>query len=69
MTVFDNRKTLKQLARETTVDAEICRTHPGGMGGDILGRYARVTSPAMKGALWGDMGHLTLSLQIGRAHV
>ena len=62
MTVFENRKTLKQLAHETTVDAEICRTHPGGMGGDILGRYARITSPAMKGALWGDMGHLTLSL-------
>lgn len=62
MSKIKDRKPLKALARETTVEAEICRTHPGGMGGDILNRFARITSPAMKGALWGDMGQLTLSL-------
>lgn len=56
------RKTLLELARDATFSTEICRTHPGGMGGDIMGPFTRLSTPAMKAALWGGMEELTLSL-------
>ena len=56
------RTPLKELANTLTFDTEICLTHPGGMGGGIMGPYTRLTTPAMKAALWGGMDELTLSL-------
>ncbi len=56
------RTPLQTMAKGMTFDTEICRTHPGGMGGSFMGPYTRLTTPAMKAALWGGMDELTLSL-------
>lgn len=60
--VIEHRRPLRELAREATFTTEICRTHPGGMGGDVMGPYTRLSTPAMKAALWGGMDEMTLSL-------
>lgn len=56
------RTPLQTLAKGMTFDTEICRTHPGGMGGSFMGPYTRLSTPAMKAALWGGMEELTWSL-------
>ena len=60
--LFESEKTLKEIAKAKTFIRKICRYHPGGMGGSIMGEYPRIATPTMKAALWGDGGNLTLSL-------
>ena len=57
----NRRPCYRELSKTATFETEICRTHPGGMGGGPLGPYTRLTSPTMKAALWGGMDGLTLS--------
>lgn len=58
----NERTPLRELAQEATFDTLVCRTHPGGMGGSIMGPYTRLSTPTMKAAVWGSMEQLTLSL-------
>ncbi|EMS69177.1 glycosyl hydrolase family 95 catalytic domain-containing protein [Ruminiclostridium cellobioparum] len=60
--LFSAEKTIKETAKAKTFRRELCRYNPGGMGGSIMGRYPRMATPAMKAALWGSGGNLTLSL-------
>jgi len=60
--VFSREATLKRIAETKSFTRELCRTHPGGMGGNALGTYPRITTPTTKGALWGGAHNLTLSL-------
>lgn len=59
---LSHREPLKALAKTMTFQTEICHTHPGGMGGSMMGPFTRLTTPAMKAALWGGTDELTLSL-------
>ncbi len=60
--LFKEAPPLKELAKEATFTRSICKEHPGGMGGAIMGAYPRLTSRTTKAALWGGPENLTLSL-------
>lgn len=60
--LFSRQTPLTEMAKTKTFTRTLSRTHPGGMGGSIMGEYPRITSPTTKGALWGGGGNLTLSL-------
>ena len=59
---FAQEPSLKELAQDASFPRKLCREHPGGMGGGILGPYPRLTSQTTKAALWGGPENLTLSL-------
>ncbi len=60
--IFEEAKPLKELAQTAVFSRKICKEHPGGMGGSIMGDYPRITSKTTKAALWGGAENLTLSL-------
>ncbi|MBD5396129.1 MAG: hypothetical protein HDR71_18160 [Lachnospiraceae bacterium] len=60
--IFNEAESLKKLAKDAVFTRKICKEHPGGMGGPIMGDYPRITSKTTKAALWGGGENLTLSL-------
>lgn len=60
--IFSEAESLKNLAENAVFTRKICKEHPGGMGGPIMGEYPRITSKTTKAALWGGGENLTLSL-------
>jgi len=60
--IFAKQPSLKEMSKTKTFTRTLCRTHPGGMGGPILGEYPRITTSSTKAALWGAGGNMTLSL-------
>ncbi len=60
--MFKEAPSLKTLAKDAVFVRKICKEHPGGMGGSIMGEYPRLTSRTTKAALWGGGENLTLSL-------
>lgn len=60
--IFGREMTLKEMAKLKSFSRELCRTHPGGMGGNALGTYPRISTPTTKAAIWGGGNNITMSL-------
>lgn len=60
--LFESAPTLKETAAGEVCARRVCKEHPGGMGGSILGEYPRIMSKTTKAALWGGGENATLSL-------
>ena len=60
--LFESAPTLRETAAGEACARRVCKEHPGGMGGSILGEYPRIMSKTTKAALWGGGENATLSL-------
>jgi hypothetical protein len=59
---FSKEKTLKEMAKDASFTRQVTPTYPGGVLDRPMGKSPRMYTPTMKGSVWGEPEHVTLSL-------